>query len=153
MSGGDHRAKATDKWARARSANLGLGRPLVLCGRWAPPFVSRLLVSSRIFLNWCHGKLWILTQHVGPSCSLPHNPLRNTDSPKLMEFYQYKPYSYVWCWFMSISMFSCWFILVVIDHQSLSIGKAHVFCLVSLKFVSLTIRYSVSSFGMCNKVL
>jgi hypothetical protein len=34
-----------------------------------------------------------------------------------MEFYQCKPYSYVWSRFVSISMFSCQFILVVIDRQ------------------------------------
>jgi hypothetical protein len=38
-----------------------------------------------------------------------------------MEFYQRKPYLYVWYWIMSISMLGWWYILVVIDRQQLSL--------------------------------
>jgi hypothetical protein len=44
-------------------------------------------------------------------------PYRNTVSPKPVEFYQCKPYLYVWYWIMSIYMLGWWYILVVIDRQ------------------------------------
>jgi hypothetical protein len=100
MSGRDDLAKVADKRARARSTNLAWGRPLVLYGRWAPPFVGHLLVSSRSFLSRCHRGIFILTSvclfgeyDSGPDAIFLNKPSAIYKSPKLMKFISLNPYS------------------------------------------------------------
>jgi hypothetical protein len=99
MSGGDDRVKAADKRAHARSANLAWGQPPALCGRWAPPFVGPLLVSSRSFLSQCHRRIFILTlvclfgeYDSGPNAIFMSKPSTIYKSPKFVKFISLNPY-------------------------------------------------------------
>jgi hypothetical protein len=100
MSGGDDRAKAADKRARARWTNLAWGQPPTLYGRWAPPFAGCLLVSSRSFLSQCHRGIFILTSvclfgeyDSGPDAIFLNKPSAIYKSPKLVEFNSLNHYS------------------------------------------------------------
>jgi hypothetical protein len=100
MSGGNDHAKAADKRARARSANMAWGWPPTLYGRWAPPFVGRLLMSSKSFLSRCRRGIFILMSvclfeeyDSGPDAVFLNKPSAIYKSTKLMEFISLNPYS------------------------------------------------------------
>jgi hypothetical protein len=60
IKGGDANPKVVENWCAKvvadtgtqKLADMGWGRPTCPYGRWAPPSVAHLLVSSRFFSTW-----------------------------------------------------------------------------------------------------
>jgi len=75
--------------------NLGPLWPAPPNDRWGPPSGGVSLVSSRVFQIYVYDKISFEPEILHLISSFPDNPLQNTNLPKLVEFYQIKPYLYV----------------------------------------------------------